>query len=957
MGKRLVLAICVLLAGHGSGWAQPGDPARDDALVIPGAPEDYWKAAALIGRAPEGPRFLLEFMRAAEAMEIHDPARLRSVNEYLGNVREARGQTIRSFTVPLPLRASVWSKLVSSNGSAGLFAAAIRDRRARRLLYGAAALNPETRAYVEARPALVEKIYRDHSDVFSVLGRSVIVRDGRVDVPGGPAAVELWELVVGASVSTPDVFVDRLLAADTGELAALYDAVTHLDAPHQRFMLGSWMPDAARRRARFVTLYKAARSAGRRVAIPHQPFVRTGLDLFAVVSQLRVLEDGRPAPPASPAFWRPIVAQLDHWPDAEWSGAPDDSSIDATWFVEVVMLSVKSIWEQAATVSFAQRLVANAGASAGSPASDSASLAVRLFQRFPTLGLALERAGVREVGVYVSALQRAGALTARGTAYWQRQLLAQFQGAVGIIEQLRLTDRVPVPVAERLINSLARVEPNTERAYAGGVARWLAEQLLPALGSDTPADVEAESRLLTALSGAPRDQASMIKLRWEDWEYRIDSSIVPLARLKRVRAMQAGNSLDAVLRVWQAAARLPASRAAELSRGVTDAAALEQVKQATSSLRPLIDTLREPSPPTDGSRGDSPNVKATLKEIVTALDAVRESRHLSRVPDLAQRLMKIVDVLTGNVLVSLLYAVHIADPGSSIWLQGDVAYRHDFGLLNRDGLDPDLLSWSFPVEQLGTTWHVRGSLLGLDSGLARLRLPQVAAGGPPAPPVMAPEDQRVFIETVALFDPGRSGDEGMHAIGDAIRSGRQRVVAAAGNQEALQQLAASGHLGEWRRHYVLPWLIANKSDDVLQTFSMTELYWIGMSGRVPSPAGSESWGASAFPVGGCLCLRIASPQAWEDVSGRIGTVPTLMSDGTFRLAELMSELKLPAVLARHLLPVLMRGFLDRVQMVYSDDWTAVARYWATLPRDRVDDAMAQLTVDGPLLTGEAQRTR
>ena len=72
MGKRVVLAICVLLAGHGVGWAQTGDAARDDLLVIPGAPADYWKAAALIGPAPEGPRFLLEFIRALEAMEIHD---------------------------------------------------------------------------------------------------------------------------------------------------------------------------------------------------------------------------------------------------------------------------------------------------------------------------------------------------------------------------------------------------------------------------------------------------------------------------------------------------------------------------------------------------------------------------------------------------------------------------------------------------------------------------------------------------------------------------------------------------------------------------------------------------------------------------------------------------------------------------------------------------------------------
>jgi hypothetical protein len=257
---------------------------------------------------------------------------------------------------------------------------------------------------------------------------------------------------------------------------------------------------------------------------------------------------------------------------------------------------------------------------------------------------------------------------------------------------------------------------------------------------------------------------------------------------------------------------------------------------------------------------------------------------------------------------------------------------------------------------------VRGSLLGLDIALARLRLPQVAAGGPPALPVMAPEDQRVFVESVALFDPVASGssrtdDEAMRAIGDAIRSGRERVRVAAPNQQSIDRLAELGHLGEWRRYYVLPWLTANAPDEILQSYSLTELYRIGLSGMVSAPAGGNSWGVSGFSVGGCQCLRIPAPQAWEDVSGRIGVVPAVMSDGPLRLAELLSELKMPAVLARHLLPVLMRDFLDRVQMVYSDDWTAVARYWATVPRGRIEDAMGQLTVDGPLLAGEVPPRR
>ena len=88
---HLVLAIGVLLVVHGSSWAQAADTARDDVLVVSGTPDDYWKAASLAGAAPTGPRFLLEFIRAIEAMEIHDTTRLRSVYEYL-NPQRSRSQ-------------------------------------------------------------------------------------------------------------------------------------------------------------------------------------------------------------------------------------------------------------------------------------------------------------------------------------------------------------------------------------------------------------------------------------------------------------------------------------------------------------------------------------------------------------------------------------------------------------------------------------------------------------------------------------------------------------------------------------------------------------------------------------------------------------------------------------------------------------------------------------------------
>jgi hypothetical protein len=950
--RRAVLAIVILLVGRGSGWAQAPDTVRDDVLVIAGAPDDYWKAASLSGEAPTGPRFLLEFIRAVEAMEIHDTDRLRLVYESLTPKVQARGQGERTFTVPVPLRLTAWSKLVSSNRSSDLFAATIKDRRARRLLYGAAALNTETRNYFEAHSALVQRIHRAHSDVFVLLGRSINVRDGRVQVPGGHDAAELWEQVVGAPVSAPEVFIDRLLAADTGELAALYDAVAHLDAPHQRFVLGTWMPEVAKRRGRFVTLYRAARAAGRRVAIPHQPFVRTGLDLFTVVSQMRVLDDGRPAPPASPAFWRPFVQQLEPWQDIEWSGSPEEPTVDATWLVEVVLLSTRSIWEQAATVTFAQRLYAAADSSASPPPTNLLANVVRQFSRFPALAVALERTGVRDIQVYTGAFSRATALGADGgNAYWRRQQLTQYQAALAIVEQLRVARRIEVPVAERLITSLSRIDSNGERGYSGEIARWITDELLAVAGADVSGS-ETESSLLAAMLGAPRDDAAMRRLAWEDWTYRIDPSIAPLTRIQQIRRLQAGNSLDMVMRVWRAASPL-ATAGAEPLRGAPNGSALDKVRGASKALRDAMAGIREPNQPTDGSRPDGADVRTTLRESVASLEMIRTPRDLSRVPQIVGRLMKAIDVLTADVLLSLLYAVQVRDPESPLWLQGDVAYRHDFGLLNRENLHPDLLSWGFPVEQLGATWHVRGSLFGLDIALARLRLPRVTTGGPPVLPVMSPEDQRVFIESVALFDPSTEGDVAMQRIASAIRAGRERVRAAARNQQAIDRLAELGHLGEWRRHYVLPWQTTHVPDEVPATFSLTELYRIGISAAGTAPLGADAWGMSAFSVGGCQCLRMSAPQAWEDMSGRIGAVPTVLPDGTLRLAELLSELKLPAELARHFLPVLTRDFLDRVHMVYSDDWNAIGGYWTTLPADRIEDAMGQLTIDGPLIAGEA----
>jgi hypothetical protein len=936
LGFAFAGAVCTSVQ---SAAAQPASAVTTDRLVIAGSPHDYWKAAALAGPAPTGAQFLLDFIRAIEAMEINDAARLQAVHAYLTDARNRRRPGGPSFEVPSPLRVSAWSKLVPQDGGSPDFAAIVRDRRIRRLLHGAAALDPETRAFLESQPALVERIFREHADAFAIFGRSLRIRGNAVDVPGGPSAVPLWERQIEQPVMRPQQFLERVLGADNGALAAFYDALMHLDAPHQRFALGSWMRDEARQRSRFAAFYGAARTARNRDPSARMPFSRGALDLFSVLSQLGVMDDGRPAAPASLPFWRSVFAAAAR---LEESSAAREETLDAAWFVDAVLLSANTPWEQIAAIGYAQRLLSWMPAAEQTVQFEAAFHAVLGFRRFPALVLALERTGIRDASVYALVVRRAATLGASGQPYWRRQVLAQYQGALGVVEQLRRTNRLSIASAEALLTALAAIEPIAGERYGGQIARWLDEQLRPALGNDGGDGFEPQ--LLAGLSGAPAEKASLRTIEWEDWTYRVDPSIVPLAMLKRIRQAQAGTSLDTVIRLWRVAATLGAAPVA--------GDRMQHVKAAALSLRDLQDSIIEPRPPIDGTRWDAFAVKSTLSRAVTDLAGTANAKDLGRVAEIVERLLTAVDVLAADTLISLLYAATIIDSNSPLLLQGDVAYRHDFGLLNQEGLNPELLPWWFPVERPASPWHVRGSLLGLDVGLARLRLPQVATGGPPAPPVVSGEDRLAFLASMALFNPDPVGDEVMHAMASAIRSGRARLLAAAQDRTALDATLADGGVGEWRRYYVVPSL-AERPDEALAFVSLGELYWIGLSGRKPG-TGADTWGASAFSLGGCLCLRLPPARAWETLSAPIGVLPTQTASPFLRVAELLSELRLPAVLARHVVPALMRDFLDHVQMLYSHDWTAVERYWAALPRERVADLVAQLTVNGPLIAGETR---
>jgi hypothetical protein len=63
-----------------------------------------------------------------------------------------------------------------------------------------------------------------------------------------------------------------------------------------------------------------------------------------------------------------------------------------------------------------------------------------------------------------------------------------------------------------------------------------------------------------------------------------------------------------------------------------------------------------------------------------------------------------------DALLALVYTPALGDPEGPALLGGDIAQRHNFGLVGPAGMRRDFVAWALPKEQVGdgTPWHVEG---------------------------------------------------------------------------------------------------------------------------------------------------------------------------------------------------------------------------------------------------------
>ncbi|MDP9324672.1 MAG: hypothetical protein M3P13_13635, partial [Acidobacteriota bacterium] len=236
---------------------------------------------------------------------------------------------------------------------------------------------------------------------------------------------------------------------------------------------------------------------------------------------------------------------------------------------------------------------------------------------------------------------------------------------------------------------------------------------------------------------------------------------------------------------------------------------------------------------------------------------------------------------------------------------------------------------------------------GLDVGLADFSLVRLSSRPPLRRPSLNEFDRRAFIEAVAMVEPATLIDADRDTIVAAIQRGRARLEAAGAPEDALAIAEAIGLSAS--RRTLLAWVVAHQPDRLAAFLSPSELLWLGLGNtRVDA---LRAWGTPGSSRMGCLCLQVVDRRPWEIVAGRLNTgmMASVFPDLNFRLAEHLTELRMPAAL---LGPVLAAATLDFVNTVMSrdpDDRRGLVEFVQMLRRDRVEQYLALLTTDGPLV--------
>jgi hypothetical protein len=581
---------------------------------------------------------------------------------------------------------------------------------------------------------------------------------------------------------------------------------------------------------------------------------------------------------------------------------------------------------------FASRLVKHVTPESARDAVD----AIRASALQPALVGTLERAGATRVSTFARASRRAAELSDLGDGERARRTLQQFQGALFVLARATLRGSLSRTAFDDAVSSLAAVPLGTEGDYEGRLVQWFAGVLdasreravatapsatrtaCPDPLGDSFVEDSLDATAIRLLAGASRHCPTV---EWEGTQYRVD-----LARAEGVRLLRL---LGDGRRPYFAAAREAVGMAAALD---VPALSSDGLKQQRAALEALANSAEW-----------EPEIRSALDDFVSDL----RPRTVSRV---AAALRLVADDLLARGLSQFVYAASLGQPDRVMVPASEAAARHDFGSGVR-GLRGSPSAWQLPVTNSDGTrdWRMSGSLLGMDVSLAEFTLANVSMRPPSRSPTMHETERRAFVETVPLTEPTALEDAEARTIVTALTRGRTRVAGIRTGADA-DVLAGSAGFSQARRT-MLSWTVEHDPEKVADAFAPIDLLRLGLEGS--PPADLDAWGAPASPRTGCLCLSLDAPRPWELLAGRSAMVAAAFPDFKLRLAELLAELDMPASLLSPALAAATLDFVNTANPPGRHDRRAFESYVRGLRVDQVEQYLALLTTDGPLVPVDA----
>ncbi len=893
---------------------------------------------------PDRGQFLLEFIRRTYDTPLgpkNDPreAALRSL------VAELKAAVGPSDTLPLPLLVNTWIDVVfEGRATPDTLVSAILQSRPASLLYsGLLSLDEDTRVWIAEKPDLIALGTR-HPVAFVAAAPGFRVTGGSVRVPGGKPAEAIWHALVGRRTDEPEAFLQALVTSTEGRLAYFFGtlaqwtdsqiaAALRLDTGDAETAL-----DSARR------LYSVFQRNAWRRTIEQHAFARPALDPGVLVGALAADSDGRPRMVGTRSFWNTVFSD-----DTKERVTPeklDDlirpgDEADFAWLCEQVFKTDMDQRRRSEMVVFASR---HLGEVTRATAVDAVE-AVRGAGSYPALRAALERARVVDVAAFAIAARRAAEISATADKDRAYRTLAQFQGALSIVTRAASRGGVSPAQVTEFVSALSAIPLSERGDYEGRLVCWFTDWLRARSGAPSSAAISPGSaddvlrsaagpmeRAAIGLLAGPAEKDPRL-LVWEGTRYRLD--------LRRAEAMRIVKALGDGAR--------PDLSSAEAAVAAADA--LSDARLTPETLRQVAQAVSKAAQADAGDAGARGVLRLRDGGVVAQLQRAAGAGDIRSAVRLAPELRLLADQLFARGLMELAYAAALGQRDGISIAAADAASRHDFGL--RPGM-PIIAPWRLPMP--GTDglqrWHVGGSLLTLDVALAEFALVRLSFKLLPRRPTLSESDRRTFLDSMALVEPVSLTDADRDAIAAAIGRGRATLASIRTARDAHAVADRSG-LSATRRS-LLSWVVAHDRERVAAFLSPVELLWLGLQGtRVDR---LHPWGAAAHSRLGCLCLQLIDRSPWEVFAGRwnSGMMASVFPDLNLRLAELLTELHMPAAL---LGPILTSATLDLVNSAISrdpDDRRGLVEFVAGLGIERVEQYLALLTSDGPLVPiGEA----